>query len=104
MSITPNHDACATFTALTSSSATIITPPPATSMRNDTMRCFRKLRCFSTPQASLTALVMAPNTPSDAQMSAEAAGHAHRHAGLAEGIELGVDEIELRREVAGTRM
>ena len=50
---------------LTSSSASIITPPAATSIRNDTSRCFQKLRCFSTPQASFTALVTAPKTPSE---------------------------------------
>ena len=80
--MTPNHDASATCTALTSSSASIMTPPAATSIRNDTMRCFQKLRCFSTPHASFTALVIAPNTPSDAQISASAAGHADLHARL----------------------
>jgi hypothetical protein len=39
---------------------------------NDTIRCFQKLRCFSTPHASLTALVIAPKTPSELQMSASA--------------------------------
>src|SRR5262245_2648917 len=69
-SITPNHDASANCTALTATSASIVTPPAATGIKNDTMRCFQKLRCFSTPQASFTALVIAPNTPSDAQIKA----------------------------------
>src|SRR4029434_2154014 len=76
--------------AVTSSRPTIITRPAATSIRNDTMRCFRKLRCFSTPHASLTALVIAPNTPREDQMSAR----------LPEGIELGCNKVQPCREIA----
>jgi hypothetical protein len=89
--MTPNHDACATSTADTKSSATIITPPAATSIRKDTMRCFQKLRCFSTPHASFTADVTAPKTPSDPQIKLDAR--------LPERVELRVDELELRRKV-----
>src|SRR6185503_7533259 len=88
-SITPNHDASATWIAVTRIRPTTITSPAATSIRNDTMRCLRKLRCFSTPHASLTALVMAPKTPGDAHLDAR----------LAEGIELRGDEVEPRRKV-----
>src|SRR5687768_3437139 len=86
----PKVDPCATSTAPTRSSATIITPPPATSIRKDTIRCFQKLRFRSTPHASLTALVIAPNTPGDAKLNA---GPVHR-------VELFGDEIELGGEIA----
>ena len=64
------------------------------------MRCFRKLRCFSTPQASLTALVIAPNTPSDDQISARLPAtptwmRVWRNASSCDG-----DKVEACREVA----
>ena len=85
---------------MTSSSPTTITRPAATSIRNDTIRCFRKLRCFSTPHASLTALVIAPKTPSDDQISARLPATPTWMRRLAERVELRGDKVEARREVA----
>ncbi len=64
------------------------------------MRCLRKLRCFSTPHASLTALVIAPKTPSDDQISARLPATPTCIARLAKRVELRGDEVELCREIA----
>ena len=94
------RDVSATCRKLTNSNATAIAALAATSMRNDTSRCFQKLRCFSTPQASFTALVTAPKKPSDAHTSAESSRQADPQALGSKGIELIGQEIESRREIA----
>src|SRR5215203_1846954 len=63
-----NHDAPTSCDAHTSSSAPSRTTPATIIITNENRRCFQKLRVFSTPQAWLTAVVIAPNTPSDPQM------------------------------------
>src|ERR1051325_3281202 len=61
-----------TWLALTRNSPTIIVPVAAANIRNPARRCFQNPRGLLTPHASLTALVSAPNTPSDPHTSPSA--------------------------------